>query len=432
MISSVKSIIKDENTGIVQAWRTYFSMILALTILSAAVPSALAGEASDDLLSIFGNANMDDDINKADLAFVQGIINGTNEPTRLADANYDGKIDALDIDRVNEIIKGEEKELTVADSIGRNVTIKMPINKLIALGSYRTEAVKILKAEDEVVGVSSDIKDLKYYYHNLAEKPAVGTWSAPDSESIVRLLPDIIITSANLDRATKLEGSIRSAGIAVLGLDFYRDNILRSEMRTLGFILNRNEEADRYLRWRDGYDQMIRDYVAELKQEDKPRLFMEWGTKNTISEISSYGKGSSGDSVCNFTGGINIAADLPEYPKLDSEWILKENPEVIIKSLAPSKGNSGWNSTDEAAAILKIYIEGRPGWNNLDAVKNNRINLISTEIAWGPDAIVGDAYYAKWLHPTLDIDPEKIYKEYLEQFMGLEYPGGVVLGYPAK
>ena len=165
MISSVKSIIKDENTGIVQAWRTYFSTILALAILSAAVPSALAGEASDDLLSIFGNANMDDDINKADLAFVQGIINGTNEPTRLADANYDGKIDALDIDRVNEIIKGEEKELTVADSIGRNVTIKMPINKLIALGSYRTEAVKILKAEDEVVGVSSDIKDLKYYYH---------------------------------------------------------------------------------------------------------------------------------------------------------------------------------------------------------------------------------------------------------------------------
>jgi iron complex transport system substrate-binding protein len=117
---------------------------------------------------------------------------------------------------------------------------------------------------------------------------------------------------------------------------------------------------------------------------------------------------------------------------VDSEWVLKENPDVIVKSLAPSSGSAGWNSTEEAAGILQKYIEGRPGWSNLDAVKNNRIYLISTEIAWGPDAIVGDAYYAKWLNPTLDIDPEKIYKEYLEQFMGLEYTEGVVLGYPAK
>jgi iron complex transport system substrate-binding protein len=115
---------------------------------------------------------------------------------------------------------------------------------------------------------------------------------------------------------------------------------------------------------------------------------------------------------------------------LDSEWILKENPNVIIKSLAPGSGNAGWNSSEQAAEILKSYIEGRPGWSNLDAVKNNRTHLISTEIAWGPDGIVGDAYYAKWLHPELDIDPEKIYKEYLEQFMGLDYPEGVVLGYP--
>jgi iron complex transport system substrate-binding protein len=175
-----------------------------------------------------------------------------------------------------------------------------------------------------------------------------------------------------------LEESVKPAGIAVLGLDFYRDNILRSEMKTLGFILNKSEEADRYLQWRNGYEQPIRDYVAGLEKEDKPHLFMEWGTKNTISEISSYGKGSSGDSVCNFTGGINIAADLPEYPKVDSEWILKENSDVIKKSLAPSKGIPGWNNTDEAATILKNYIEGRPGWSNLDAVKNNRIYLIST------------------------------------------------------
>jgi iron complex transport system substrate-binding protein len=375
---------------------------------------------------------MDDAINEADVAFVQGIIDGSNAPTKLADANYDGKIDSQDIDKINEIIKGEEKEITVSDSIDRNVTIKMPINKMIALGSYRNEAAKILKAQDMMVGVSSDIIEAKYYYPDLADKPAVGTWSAPDSEAIVALHPDIVITSANMERASKLEESLKAAGMAVLGLDFYRDNILRSEVRTLGFLLNKNEQADKYLQWRSTYDQPIDDYVASLKEDDKPRLFMEWGTKNTVSEISSYGKGSSGDSVCSFAGGRNIAADQPEYPKLDSEWILKENPDVIIKSLAPGSGKMGWNSTSEAAEILNSYIEGRPGWANLDAVKNNRTHLISTEIAWGPDGIVGDAYYAKWLHPDLDIDPVKIYREYLEDFMGLSYPEGVVLGYPEE
>jgi iron complex transport system substrate-binding protein len=117
---------------------------------------------------------------------------------------------------------------------------------------------------------------------------------------------------------------------------------------------------------------------------------------------------------------------------VDSEWILKENPNLIIKSLAPSSGKAGWNSTDEAAGILKSFIEGRPGWDKLDAVKNGKIHLLSTEIAWGPDGIVGDAYYALWLHPEMDLDPVKIYREYLTEFMGLTYPEGVVLGYPER
>jgi iron complex transport system substrate-binding protein len=395
--------------------------------------AASATESSTDLLSIFGNADMNDKIDDADAAYVQGIIDGKNEVTKLSDANFDGKIDSSDVDRINEIIKGEEKELTVADSVDRNVTIEMPVKSIIALGTYRNEAAKILRAQDMMVGVSSDILEDKYYYPDLQDKPAVGTWSIPDSEAIVNLKPDIVITSANLERATKLEESLKPAGIAVLGLDFYRDNIIRSEIRTLSFILNKNEEADKYLQWRRTYEKPISDFVAGLKEEDKPRLFMEWGTKNTISEISSYGNGASGDSVCKFTGGRNIAGDMKEFPKLDSEWVLKENPDVIIRSLAPVSGKAGWNNTEEAAGILKSYVEGRPGWSNLDAVKNNRTHLLSTEIAWGPDGIVGVAYYALWLHPgEIDIDPVKIYREYLDQFMGVDYPEGAVFGYPER
>ena len=57
-----------------------------LCILVAFISSAMffmPAVASDYTLQIFGNANMDEDVDKEDIAYLQGIINGTNEPTKL-------------------------------------------------------------------------------------------------------------------------------------------------------------------------------------------------------------------------------------------------------------------------------------------------------------------------------------------------------------
>ena len=109
-----------------------FAFLAAFCLVASA-----AAASSTDLLNIFGNADMNDRIDEADASYVQSIIDGKSEATKLSDANYDGKIDAADIEKINEIIKGEEKELTVADSVDRNVTIKMPVASIIALGTYR-------------------------------------------------------------------------------------------------------------------------------------------------------------------------------------------------------------------------------------------------------------------------------------------------------
>jgi iron complex transport system substrate-binding protein len=58
-----------------------------------ALLSFIPATASDFTLQIFGNANMDDTIDELDIEYVRGIIDGANEPTQFADANYDGVID---------------------------------------------------------------------------------------------------------------------------------------------------------------------------------------------------------------------------------------------------------------------------------------------------------------------------------------------------
>ena len=71
-------------------------------------------------------------------------------------------------------------------------------------------------------------------------------------------------------------------------------------------------------------------------------------------------------------------------------------------------------------------IMSRPGWDQLDAVENGEVYMITNGIAWcGVRKHVGVFYMAKWFYPDLflDIDPEEFHREWLEEFEGIEYRG---------
>jgi len=314
----------------------------------------------------------------------------------------------------------------IIDSLGRNVTVNKPVERIIALGNYRCEAVKVLGVADKIVGIDSNSKkNSPYYFPELIDRPDVGTWTVPNVEVIASLHPDIVITSANQERLSKLEEKLKPLGITVIGFDFYREDRIKDEIKKLGYLLEKEDEAQEYIKWREQYEKIINEYVRDLNEEEKPKVFMEWGSKAG----TSYGKGSSGQAVCTFAGGRNVAAGLPEYPTVSMEWVVKENPDVIVKHVSIEEGKWGWNNPEEPKKII-AELENRPGWSIISAVKNNRIYLLSSEIAWGLDGIVGAAYWAKWFHPSLEINPKHIYKEYLELFLGIECPEDIIFAYP--
>ncbi len=315
------------------------------------------------------------------------------------------------------------KPKTITDSINRTITIYRPIKRIVALGNYRTEVVKILGESDKLVGVDTNTRTSSmHYYPELASLPDVGTWSAPNYEKLIELKPDIVITSANTQRVSDCQNKLASAGIIVIGLDCYRPNMIDAEISKLAYLLDEEKNATKYIEWESRYEKVISDYLSSHPDEKNPTIFMEWGTS-----FSTYGKGSTGQSVCDIAGGNNIASGLDEYPKIGVEWVVKQNPEVIVRTV--SSTGWGWNNTSEPAKSLD-EMKKRPGWSEISAFKNNRSYIINSELTWGPDQIVGIAYYAKWLHPGLEIDPEAIYKEYLNEFMHIDYPKGRVFVYP--
>jgi len=395
---------------------------MMLLLLCCTLPAA----ASDTSLGIFGNANEDDTIDIQDVEYTQRIILGLDAQIQLADAKYDDKVDILDVTQIELTILGSEKELTLLDSLNRTVTVDMPVERIIALGNYRTEGVKIIGASDKIVGIDTTLESSSHYFSELFNRPFVGSWGEPDHEAIISLYPDIVITSANPKRLSQLEEKLKPAGITVIGLDFYRTSLVKSEVEKLGYILDKRDEAEEYIDWREKYENQINDFVDKLPEDDKPRVFMEWGSGEPAR---TYGKDSSGDTLCNVAGGKNICDELPEYPKVDYEWILKENPDVMIKYVSLGE-NWGWNGTEEPAKLIRNVIGIRPGWDEITAVKSDRFYVISSEISWGCDDISAIAYMAKWFHPELDIDPEDVYREYLEQFMDVEYPEDLIFAYP--
>ena len=101
--------------------RSVFALVMISCMSLAIMPAA----ADDYTLDIFGNANMDDVIDEDDITYVEGIIEGTNEATDLADANYDGQIDEDDVVQIGLIIDGDEKEIAIIDSADRVVTVSL-------------------------------------------------------------------------------------------------------------------------------------------------------------------------------------------------------------------------------------------------------------------------------------------------------------------
>lgn len=404
---------------------------MALCVSLAIIPAS----ASDFTLDIFGNANMDDTIDELDIEYVQGIIDGTNDETELADANYDGNVDEDDITQIELIIRGEDKELTLIDDSGEIVTIFKPVNKIIPI--FVEDAVRALGASDMVVGVGEDYyaKSNPSYYPELSQKPSIGTtWPEIEIERIIGLEPDLVIASVYTSPDI-LDDHLEGTGIQVVRiyprneeeLDIYNDNkimwpSISEDMLKLGYVLGKVDMAKEYVEWYDSVVTPIKERVSQIPDEDRPKVFIEDDSRGSMIERTSsahiMGTKAAGANV------IGPGADQTDRI-VSVEWIIGENPDVYVARLSESNPTGGYNSdegTDYQAYFEEII--GLPGFEYINAVKNNQVHIISGDLTMKIAIPIGIAYQAKWYHPELfaDLDPKALHQEFIDKFCpGLDF-----------
>jgi len=391
---------------------------MTITLLLLALPAG----AADCTLNIFGNANEDDTINMVDVTYTELVIMERMDETQLADAKHDGEIDILDVTQIELIILGREKELTMLDEPGDAVTVPKSINSIVYVGhnAFVYETWRALGMADKLVATTDRfIKPGGYrysvnYYPELLTMRSVGTLAEPDFEEIVDIAPDLLYTD-EVQYDIKSMAANKIPGVPTICMDIDPAHFTENT-RITGYIFDRRAEAEVYIDWRNGWRDTIESRTAGLSDDEMPLVLM-----------SSYTIGSnefsvrSGDSPLHpmivGAGGKNIGEDLTGSVKVDVEWIVDRDPEIIVFSAANTYCGYDFDDNSELAALYDNFMS-RSDFEGVSAVVNKKVYFINYAhlCVGGASGTIAEAYMGSWFQPDLltDIDPQVIQQEFLE------------------
>ncbi|MDH7498236.1 MAG: ABC transporter substrate-binding protein, partial [Syntrophomonadaceae bacterium] len=241
----------------------------------------------------------------------------------------------------------------VTDDRGRTVELQEEPRRLVSLSPAQTEILFALGLGDRVVGVT----DYCDWPEEARRKPKIGGFSSPNLEKVVAARPDLVVgNSMHLEAADQLE----KLGIAVIILDPHSVEGTLDSIEKLGRVTGRSEEAAQLRAAIQADLDAVRQTLAKAGKSERPRVYYEvW-----YGPLMTAGPNTVIDDVIRLAGGVNVAADAQvEYPEYSEEVLLAKNPQVMIQGSA--------HGSNLASPLAQV--RARPGWADLDCVKNGRV-----------------------------------------------------------
>ncbi len=263
--------------------------------------------------------------------------------------------------------------VTVTDDRGTTVRLAQPPQRIVSLLPSLTETVCELGACARLVGVDR----YSNWPTSAARLPRLGGLDDANVEGIVALKPDVVL----LARSARIIQRLESLGVPVVALE--PDNMpdVQRVLRTVGQLLA-VDDADRV--WR-GIDAGIRAAAQSLPPGvRRTRVYFE------VSSVPyAAGESSFIGQVLARLGAQNVVpAALGPFPKLNPEFVVRANPDVIMVS-------------DRTSTAL----EARPGWAGIRAVRERRVCRFTPDegdvlVRPGPRMAEGARLMARCLQPV--------------------------------
>lgn len=236
--------------------------------------------------------------------------------------------------------------------------------RIVSLSPSGTEIIFALGLGDKLVGRT----DFCTFPEEAKKIDSVGGFDGKSFslENILAFNPDFVYLSNGMHN--HLINSLENFGIQVYVSDINSIEDIFKEIISVSKLLN--------------VSKIGLNYVSKMEKELN-NLKEESSDVNIYCEIFNSpfltcGKNSFINDIIEYAGGKNIFYFLDStYPQVSEESIIVNNPQII---LAPDYSENDLN---------KIY--SRNGWQNIDAIKNQKVFSVSGDIFTRPGPRVLEA-----------------------------------------
>ncbi|CEG11741.1 putative ABC-type cobalamin/Fe3+-siderophores transport systems, periplasmic binding protein [groundwater metagenome] len=300
---------------------------------------------------------------------------------------FSGCIGEPQKEQKSAIAKKETK--TYTDDLNRTVEIPKNPERIVITTTTGVEILFAINAGDKIIGRPSSTT----YPPEALKIDDIGNPGSLNLERILEKNPDLIIIPIYAENHITQAEQLKSYNLTVLALNYPNtiDTIL-NHIKDLGKVVGKENEANDLTKNITFRINKITMLTNELNESQKPGVYKEWIYQG--SRGYTGGRTSFHNDMFAIAGGKNIFSDVEKTSfEANFEEVIIRNPKVIIITADLDKFKP-----DE----LKDVIKSRPGWNNIDAVKNNWICIVESHITFAnPRLIYGIEEYAKCIHPEL-------------------------------
>lgn len=284
------------------------------------------------------------------------------------------------IEPPTQINSTEKYPMEITDDVGNKVVIDKKPERIISASPSNTEILFGLGLGDKIVGVTSYCD----YPSEAKSKAQIGDMFTPNIEKIIELQPDLVINSWSIKDEMKKQ--LEEAGIKVITYAPETISQVVDTIEKIGSLTDTDLEAKKIV---EGMEKKQNEIMEKVKNVEKPKVFYEI---EYSSALWTAGAGSFIDELITLSGGENISKDAKgSYSEYSVEALIEKDPDIYISN---TFNDSLKNTSD---------IKKRPGYENIAAVKNDKIEILDGNILSRPSQRVVEALelMAKAIHPEV-------------------------------
>lgn len=333
-----------------------------------------------------------------------------------------------------------DSTITVTDLAGREVTLDLPVDRIVCGDAESMTMVASIAGEDfvkEVVGYDSNLDnyfpDLKKMWTSagidFSKIKGVGSFINGDFnwETVAGLEPDVVFIPVWCYTYGMVpEDTIKNmanAGIPIVTLDLYVNRLdldtMKKNCDLLGTIFDNAETADKAYQFYAEQVNAVKDKLSQVTPEKYTYYYEQF------AYLNSYGATPVSDSTITIFLNQKSLVPLGSSTTISAEAFATGNVSfVFLDTMSYTEIGStiGWGATVTDADLEKIRsgLSARAGWSEAPAVKDDKVYFMDYMSQGGTfDQWLYYQFYAKTMFPEIygDLDPISAMEGYYKEFL---------------